>query len=108
MIERNTMPNMSKFPQLEFVEMATKWLGYSPRGQGLVGGVEQLIAEKEALILETYGAIKIQSSTKITVKHKINIGRCPYMFCKLNTFHSFKINSDSEEVCIANILGPPP
>ena len=60
--------------------MATKWLGYSARGQGLVGGVEQLIAEKEALILETYGAIKIQSSTKITVKHKINIGRCPCMF----------------------------
>lgn len=43
--------------------MATKWLGYTPRGQGYAGGVEQLIAEKEALILETNGAIKIQSST---------------------------------------------
>ena len=48
--------------QLEFVEMATKWLGYSPRGQGHAGGVEQLIAEKEALVIETNGAIKIQSS----------------------------------------------
>jgi hypothetical protein len=47
---------------LEFVEMATKWLGYSPRGQNHTGGVEQLIAEKEALIIETNGAIKIQSS----------------------------------------------
>ena len=42
--------------------MATKWLGYSPRGQGHAGGVEQLIAEKEALVIETNGAIKIQSS----------------------------------------------
>eukprot|EP01035_Chromulina_nebulosa_P021049 gene21049-27276_t len=50
--------------ELEFVEMATKWLGYSPRGQGHAGGVEQLIAEKEALVIETNGAIKIQSMVR--------------------------------------------
>ena len=42
--------------------MANKWLGYSPKGEGRPGGVEKLIADKEALIRESKGAIKIQSS----------------------------------------------
>ena len=47
--------------------MANKWLGYSPKGEGRPGGVEKLIADKEALIRESKGAIKIQSSKQDSI-----------------------------------------
>ena len=54
--------------QLEFVEMATKWLGYSAKGDRHAGGVEKLIAEKEALMREKLSAVKIQSSKLIFIE----------------------------------------
>jgi len=49
--------------------MATKWLGYSAKGDKHEGGVEKLIAEKEALMREKQSAVKIQSSKFIFVFH---------------------------------------